>query len=48
MTPVRKFISSAAVVVTIAASIILTFTLARQADGDVEAAPIVAGDPPAP
>jgi len=32
------------VVFAIAAGIILTFTLARQADGDVEAAPVVMGD----
>jgi len=45
MTYLRKIASSATVILTIAVGIVLTFTLVRQVDGDVEAAPIVQGDP---
>ena len=45
MSRIRKILSSAVVVTTIAAGIVATFTLVRMADGDVEAAPIVKVQP---
>ncbi len=45
MTDARKFIGTAAVVAVIAVGIVMVFTLARKADGDVQASPIVQGEP---
>ena len=45
MTNLRKFVGSAAVIAVIAVGIVLVFTLARHADGYVDAAPIVQGEP---
>jgi accessory gene regulator protein AgrB len=44
MKRVRRVLSASVAPVMIAATIIFTFTVARYADGDVEAAPIVRGE----
>lgn len=47
MKQLRRIFSLSAAPLIIAATIVFTFAAARYADGDVEAAPIVRGEPQA-